>query len=622
MSSGSPFARHLNTNYVPSAIEIHHIRSLADEQQKVVDALNVEIEALVKRRDEHAKFVKEHSALLSPVRRMPNDILSLIFLFCLPSNLFQSSPTKSGDHPALVISAVCQRWRHLSLDTPLLWTVIDIQVPWLPDPQEYRWHDSMAYWGKQVQAILARTQLWISRSANCPLTVSFSGGLTLPEDTDLSEEPALTATQLMRSLVTALCDVSYRWKAVYFSVEMGIDEAVNEFFQLPPDKIPLLETLFVNVLLTSPSLVNRLSQGEQLMEITTARELIKAPRLRRLGVGHLWSSPLHLPIKWANLTELSLGPLTYQTDTSFPLSILAMCVNLTRCSIHHQPGQRHVIPTNLANANVTTSVQAVNRHSRVFRLPRLRTLELRGYHPPPFLATNLDLPSLRELILLCSSPQTFGEGPEDGIFELVRKFGDSLTDFVFEWGSLTERSLLAMLRHLPNVVSLRLVWGIRHQRMGTDRRPLIGDSVLEKLSPQVDRLNGVAGGALCYCPKLQKFGCQVREDVALSEEAFARFVAARRHRQNASGVALLTSFVATFPSQKPNKRIRDWLEEMNVDLEDMILVAAYRPQTWHHSNPARRLPDLDADVDLRDHEDYVSTVGSFMRTLGGLTMLM
>ncbi|KAJ2913660.1 hypothetical protein MD484_g6760, partial [Candolleomyces efflorescens] len=368
MSSESPFSRHLNTNYVPSGIELHHIRSLADERQKVVDALNVEIEALVKRRDEHAKFVKEHSALLSPVRRVPNDILSLIFLFCLPNDPFQASDTWSGDHPALIISAVSQRWRHLSLNTPLLWTVIDIQTPWLPNPQDYRWDNFMAYWGRQVQAILARTQLWISRSANCPLTVSFTGGLTLPEDTDMSEDPALTASQLMRSLVTALCDVSCRWKAVHLTVEVGVDAAVNEFFQIPPDRLLLLETLYINVLLTSPSVVNELNQGERLGEMTTGRGLIKAPHLRRLGVGYLRSSPLHLPIKWANFTELSLGPLAYYTNTSFPLSTLAMCVNLTRCSIHLQDpppgGQLHAISTNLANANATTSVQAANRRAQ------------------------------------------------------------------------------------------------------------------------------------------------------------------------------------------------------------------------------------------------------------------
>ncbi|KAJ2912229.1 hypothetical protein MD484_g8186, partial [Candolleomyces efflorescens] len=617
MSSGSPFTRHLYTNYAPSTGEMKRIRALVDERQKVVDALDVEIDALVRRRDEHAKFVKEHSALLSPIRQVPNDILSLIFLSCVPSNSSQSSTPLSGDHPALVIGRVCQRWRHLSLSTPLLWTVIDIQTPRLPNHQEYRWEDAMAHWGRRMEAILTMTQLWISRSANCPLTVSFIGGLTVPDDMDLSEEPVLTACEHMRSIVTALCDVSCRWKAVHISVEMGVDGGVDEFFQIPSDNIPLLDTLYVNVLHTC-------APGEQLGEMTTGGGLFKAPRLRRLGVGYLWSSPLHLPIKWANLTELSLGGMAYQTDSSLTLSTLAMCVNLTRCFIHHKRplGRRHGI-SNLANTNATTSVQANHiRHSGVCRLPRLRTLELRGYHPPPFLAANLDLPSLRELIVLFQIPLTVGDGPESSIIELIRKFGDGLTDVLLEWGSFTERSLLDILQHLPNVVNLRLVGGKGFQPwMRTDRRPLIYDSVLEKLTPQVEDDGGVAGGTSCYCPKLQKFGCKVREDAELSEEAFARLIAARRHRASESGIALLTSFVVAFPAQKPTKLIRDWLEEMDADLEDMFLVTAYRkPQARQRSVLGSVHPELDTDGELRDHEDYVSTVGPFMQTLGDLTM--
>jgi hypothetical protein len=99
-----------------------------------VDALNKEIDELTKRRDEHARFVEEHSALLSPIRRVPNDILSLIFLASLPRNShFQKLTKLSGIHPALVLSHVCRRWRHMSLSTPSLWSVINIDISQMPE---------------------------------------------------------------------------------------------------------------------------------------------------------------------------------------------------------------------------------------------------------------------------------------------------------------------------------------------------------------------------------------------------------------------------------------------------------------------------------------------------------
>ena len=52
-----------------------YIRSLIDERQKLVSALDKEIEALVPRREDHATFANKDSALLSPVRRILNDIL-------------------------------------------------------------------------------------------------------------------------------------------------------------------------------------------------------------------------------------------------------------------------------------------------------------------------------------------------------------------------------------------------------------------------------------------------------------------------------------------------------------------------------------------------------------------
>ncbi|KAJ2914624.1 hypothetical protein MD484_g5785, partial [Candolleomyces efflorescens] len=627
MSRGSPFSQHLNTNYVPSATEIHQIRSLADEQQKVVDALNVEIEALVKRRDEHAKLVKELSALLSPVRRVPNDILSLIFLACLPCNSSGQRATRlSSDHPVLVISGVCQRWRHLSLNTPLLWTVIDIRTPWIHLRQDSG-HNEMMHWEQKMQAILTMTQLWISRSANCALTVSFIGGLDFPDTTDTLTETILSARERVRSIVNVLCDVSCRWKTVYLGVKVGGDAPVNEFFHIPSDKIPLLETLYVDTSLPSSDAINQSPQREQLLEMMTGTGLVKAPHLCRLGLGLVWSYPLSIPVKWAHLTELCVELILHSAnDFSSPFfNTLAMCINLTKCSIHLPTSVRlhhDRFLTNLANLSTSIAPNYIRR-SGVCLLAKLRTLELQGIEPPPSFVANLDLPSLQELTASFSRSRATEQGIDGCLTELVRKFGDGLTDVVLECESLNKVRLLNILQHLPNVVNLRLV--VSTPSYG--RMPIyhLSDDILHSLSEKLlsrsrDSNDGGVAGGMCYCPKLKKFGCKLQEDREVSEEAFAQFIASRRNRLN-TDVALLTSFVAVFAWPKPRQLIQTRLQEMGVDLEDMVLITAYdKDEEWHPDAPIESPPGIDVDDVTRDNEDYLSTVDPFIRTLGDLTL--
>ncbi|RXW14288.1 hypothetical protein EST38_g11566 [Candolleomyces aberdarensis] len=632
MSSTSPFAQHLHTNYVPSTSELNHLRSLVDERQNSVDTLDREIEALAERRDEHAKFVKEHSALLSPIRRVPNDILSLIFLACLPHNSSRQRLTGlSAAHPALVVSHVCQRWRQLSFNTPLLWSVIDIDVPKPPSCREYKLDDAMAQWERQMQVIFEMTEFWISRSASCPLTLSFSGGLTFPRPTILTEETVSAGQQKLSRIIDVLCDVSHRWKSAYLSVELGDeDSGVARFFRIPSDSTPLLENLSVIVFLTSPIFITEPSKKESVLNMTMGGGLVKAPSLCRLAVGCLWTSPLSLPINWANITEISLGHPAYQSDPSFPLSLLAMCINLTRCSIYFQASRQ--VQSNghpaIILASPTTAVAPSPGSSWSIRsLRRLRTLEVRGSEPPPSFATHFDLPSLRELTLLCFPPHPVTEVAESGAMELIRRFGHGLTDLTIDSWCLNESRLMQVLEQLPNVVSLKLV---RVARSQPQIQAVNLDSVLDKLTPRYDydhkgEYDDAGGGVhgAFYCPKLEKFGCRINHSVGFSEEALVRFIASRRSTRSGTGsrpyVPQLNSVVLAFPSRKPKKTIREGLEEMGVDLKDMVLITTYKTQGREQAVPRMGMALVESDVLIEacDHEDYVSTVGPFKPTLGG-----
>jgi hypothetical protein len=78
--------------------------------------------------------------------------------------------------------------------------------------------------------------------------------------------------------------------------------------------------------------------------------------------------------------------------------------------------------------------------------------------------------------------------------------------------------------------------------------------------------------------------------------------------------ARLESVVLAFPSRKPNKAIRQTLQEMNVDLEGMNLITAY--QMLRGQTGSMSVED-ESGLGLSDHDDYILTVGPFEHTLDG-----
>ena len=89
----SPFTSELGTNYCPrdeEVLEIHallveplsrlqHIENRIADLQKAIDELTEELSSI-------SAYVDAHKALISPVRRLPLDILQEIFVACLPTH--------------------------------------------------------------------------------------------------------------------------------------------------------------------------------------------------------------------------------------------------------------------------------------------------------------------------------------------------------------------------------------------------------------------------------------------------------------------------------------------------------------------------------------------------------
>ena len=80
----------------------------------IITESNLAIRALEDEQEEAALSIRKTKAFLSPMRRLPDDILQLLFWF-----QFDASPTC-----AWTLAAVCRRWRRMLLNMPRIWSKV------------------------------------------------------------------------------------------------------------------------------------------------------------------------------------------------------------------------------------------------------------------------------------------------------------------------------------------------------------------------------------------------------------------------------------------------------------------------------------------------------------------
>lgn len=124
----SPAPGCLRTNIFPSFAEAVAIRGTLLAVHSDISQLDHEIARLqttlqrisVKREAFH-KFASEHESFLSPIRRLPPELLAEVFMNRLPAEL---SPTRDENDNIMVLSHVCKHWRDVALTTPMLWSAM------------------------------------------------------------------------------------------------------------------------------------------------------------------------------------------------------------------------------------------------------------------------------------------------------------------------------------------------------------------------------------------------------------------------------------------------------------------------------------------------------------------
>ncbi|KAJ7763656.1 hypothetical protein DFH07DRAFT_812680 [Mycena maculata] len=233
--------------------------------QSSLDKLTAECNSL----DVH---IQKHEHALSPLRRMPTEILSLIFTFTMPPH---HPCAESG--PWLV-SAVCARWRTITLSQPLLWTVID---------------------NSERRTSSFKLKIQLDRSRDLPLNVTF-----ICEDVEI-------CTKHEVEMLDILAQHSVRWETVTLSGPEAFYSGIRNQIQR---QFPILLKLDISMFRRKiPASLDIFECAPKLQEVFVNRDYWAHPvsmtlpsQLSRYGGCNTWNGHLATLSSCSHLVDCTL----------------------------------------------------------------------------------------------------------------------------------------------------------------------------------------------------------------------------------------------------------------------------------------------------------------------------
>ena len=275
--SSSHLLNTLGTHVVPTPCQTNDIRQIIEKADSDVALIDQDITRLNEvlahaklQRTEMYRHGQAHRALLAPVRRCPDEILSEIFIYWSHAENHQNSmPLRTG--------SICRRWREVALRTSALWSDIIVDTDRTRGIQDR----------DMLQELFRRTG--VSR----PISLEITGYCS----------PLSTFTE---NVLPIILPTSNRW--------------INLRLPLSQDKIQSLSSI-KGALFSLESLEiasERLDEGCDIFGV--------APRLFHANVDLLGGN---MTLPWTQLTDVSVGrDLTLERC----LAILSDCPNLISCT--------------------------------------------------------------------------------------------------------------------------------------------------------------------------------------------------------------------------------------------------------------------------------------------------
>ncbi|KAK6996923.1 hypothetical protein R3P38DRAFT_3068506 [Favolaschia claudopus] len=357
----SPFVQHLGTNYCPLDDEVLEIRSLIAEPTRQLLVLDEEIsqlqksiEKLTDKRKTLSGYIEEHKALISPIRRIPQDVLSEIFFACLPTH--RNCVMTTSEAP-LLLGRVCSSWRTLSLSTPRLWATLHITQP-----------GGSGASNESITQRFEAMKMWLGRSGQCPLSISvYTSYMHCSPEAPMSTQAQPLPVDLF---LKELSFHAKRWQHVSFSTTSAAFKALA---YLSAADVPILESITARLPPPFPP--------HDVVEWTHFG-MFAGPRVSKfLTSASCFSTSI--PLCWHLLTSLDVVGSLWEScvDSEAALEVLIRCPQLQRFKL-----------------TVKGTTDPVPLEYPPVELPHLHFLEL-DVGPHSHLLSHLRAPELRRFVL-------------------------------------------------------------------------------------------------------------------------------------------------------------------------------------------------------------------------------
>jgi hypothetical protein len=356
----SPVTQLLSTNCIPTDHQVQQIQPIISQCENEISGLDAQVTATqaildkqLKQRSVLEDRLESHRALLSPARRLPSDVITVIFFQCLPTEQY---PGFSAQEAPLLLTTVCRGWRELALSNPLLWSAFHISPTSIP--QSWRKRDTVLH-RPQIKAVEA----WLARSGRCPLSISL---ISRGQNKDFESV-----------LLNLLVQHTHRWKDIHFRLNSAVFPILAK---LRSHAVPLLQHISLDIATYQWGDSSWGSLDWKCLALLRA-----APSLQRVVLLSVSNGGHALP--WKQLTHLCMASsnLAQGIDTPEALKILGLCSQLKSCRLNIIANTKTLIHLSSPLPNIT--------------LPLLESLHLRSFdarYSLGLILEHLDVPKLHD----------------------------------------------------------------------------------------------------------------------------------------------------------------------------------------------------------------------------------
>ncbi|TDL16608.1 hypothetical protein BD410DRAFT_901934 [Rickenella mellea] len=248
------------------------------------------------------------------IQTLAPDILAEIFMLCVPIDHYRlGNSMRVRTQAPLSLGRVCSRWRSVSISSPIIWSRLAI----------------VGSGAREVgcEKDLEATNLWISRSGSCPLSIL------------LHYPPQCSNLSILSPIIESLIAQSWRWKDIRISVPSELNSLILASFCT--GQLPQLENFDFTV-----------SDSGQPGKDSLSLKLSSAPRLQicrfsgKVGIHTNFDGQIH-HVRNVNIM-LDVGSAGMSLDDV--LNLLTHCPLLEeltffvkQCSTSHQQGRPSII---------------------------------------------------------------------------------------------------------------------------------------------------------------------------------------------------------------------------------------------------------------------------------------